>query len=1131
MRRSMAVPFYTIQQRCMPHCKGCLMTIPFTTDDLTRWFDEWTLEKGERCLPGVRNLQLQGTLLTAEVKGTAKQPYEVVIDLHASTRTARSRLQGYCGCPVGANCKHMAAVLITAMLDLEDEQDDLVSTATVADIPPRPPLLATLSRWQADHTPVKTRRTHGIAFDLAVHRYRPLILVRRTRHAADGSVASEKPLDITPDVFLEPARYLTQADTALLAQLWLLQHGKLQGPQMDLSALLAQIVVSGRGWVLGGTHQEPVAAQMGPPRTGTLAWKQAGNQGTLLPTPTLQVEGGAEGMVLGACACYLDPATGEVGALSLNVSGQDADAFLSLPPLLPSEEPVVAQMLQQIDPALPRPGADSALPVLQITAMTPVLRLHSVEYRPAWLGRRDPSQWIDMATVAFEYDDHVRLLDDPSMFVHDANHQLCLLPRDLAEEARREAELRTAQLHRDREPRAVLDGAGPPFALRSFDWTRFLLEDAPRLEALGWRIEPDDDFRHRITLVDDIALEVLPDSTGEGWFDLALDVQVNDRSVPLAPLLQQLLQTDPRWVRGQLDAIDDDERILLSATDNTRLVFRAGRLKPVIALLADLFGPRDAPLRVSARDRGRLRALQDDARLQFKDRKDTRAMVQRLLEGPAMTAVSPPTGLAATLRPYQLEGLAWLQYLRQQNLGGVLADDMGLGKTLQTLAHVMLEKESGRLDRPALVVLPTSLLHNWQSEAARFAPGLRVLALHGSGREGRFAQIAEHDLVLTTYPLLWRDEEALQKHRYHLLILDEAQQVKNPKSRAAVTLRTLQARHRLCLTGTPLENHLGELWTHFDFLLPGLLGSEKQFNQHWRHPIERGTDRQRAQLLAQRLRPFMLRRRKDQVATELPAKTLITRTVALEGGQRDLYETVRAAMEKKVRDAIASNGLAKSHIVVLDALLKLRQVCCDPRLLPGDKDTRSAGSAKLDLLRDMLPELVEEGRRILLFSQFTSMLALIGQLLDELGLAHVQLTGDTKDRATPVQQFMQGQVPIFLISLKAGGVGLNLTAADTVIHFDPWWNPAAENQATDRAHRIGQEQPVFVYKLIAAGSIEERIAELQERKAALAASILEGGAATGPRFNDADLEALLAPLPGVVPKRGKGRRRENDSHT
>lgn len=818
--------------------------------------------------------------------------------------------------------------------------------------------------------------------------------------------------------------------------------------------------------------------------------------------------------------------------LDLDASARTPHSPLQSRCTCPADQPcehVAAVLLAALETSLQgapgplRPASNPTLPTLQIQAMTPILHLHSMEYRPAWLTERDPSQWLDVATVAFEYDEHVRFLDEPSLFVHGVEGQLYLLPRDLPGEARREAELNSVHLHRERQPRIVLDGGGPLFELRSFDWTRFLLEDVLRLEALGWKIETDDAFRHRITRVEEIDLDVRSVSTDSAAFDLALTIDVDGRSIALVPLLQGVLQSDPRWLRGQLDAIGDDENVLLTTAGNERLALRAGRLKPVIALLADLFGDRGQPLRLLANDRGRLQALQEAAQLRLHSSDDTRARVQRLLDAPAMTAVPAPQGLRATLRSYQLEGLSWLQYLRQQGLGGVLADDMGLGKTLQTLAHLLVEKQSGRLDRPALLVVPTSLLHNWQSEAARFTPDLRVLALHGPARDTQFDAIAAHDLILTTYPLLWRDEQALQAHSYHLLILDEAQQVKNPRSRAAATLRTLQARHRLCLTGTPLENHLGELWTQFDFLLPGLLGSEKQFNQHWRHPIERGSDRRRAQLLAQRMRPFILRRRKDQVASELPPKTLITRTVAMEGGQRELYETVRAAMEKQVRDAINGSGLARNHIVVLDALLKLRQVCCDPRLLPGGTPARTAGSAKLDLLREMLPSMVEEGRRILLFSQFTGMLTLIAQALDALGLAYVTLTGDTQNRVTPVQRFMQGEVPIFLISLKAGGVGLNLTAADTVIHYDPWWNPAAEDQATDRAHRIGQNQPVFVYKLIAAGSIEERIAELQQRKASLAETILEGAGSSGPRFNDEDLEALLAPLPGVTPKAKRGR--------
>ncbi|MDP3288542.1 MAG: DEAD/DEAH box helicase, partial [Methyloversatilis sp.] len=486
--------------------------------------------------------------------------------------------------------------------------------------------------------------------------------------------------------------------------------------------------------------------------------------------------------------------------------------------------------------------------------------------------------------------------------------------------------------------------------------------------------------------------------------------------------------------------------------------------------------------------------------------------VERLRGMRGVAPVAEPEGFGITLLPYQRDGLAWLQHLRAHDLGGILADDMGLGKTAQALAHLLTEKLAGRLDRPALVVLPTSLVFNWQREAERFAPQLSVLKLHGADRSALFNQIPQHDVCLTTYPLLWRDHEKLAAHDYHLLILDEAQTVKNTGSQAAKAVRLLRARHRLCLTGTPMENHLGELWAQFDFLLPGFLGESKDFTRSWRTPIEKHGDLIRRELLARRVAPFILRRRKDDVAKELPPKTEVLRTVELTGRQRDLYETVRVAMDKRVREEIASRGFARSRIVILDALLKLRQVCCDPRLLKTDAALRVKERAKLDLLMDMLENLLAEGRKVLVFSQFTAMLDLIKTELDDAGIGSVMLTGDTTHREAVVRRFQEGTVPVFLISLKAGGVGLNLTNADTVIHYDPWWNPAAENQASDRAHRIGQDKPVFVYKLIVAGSIEERIVALQEKKAALAEGILGNDEAALEKFGETDLAALFEPL-------------------
>ncbi|PWU06248.1 MAG: helicase, partial [Verrucomicrobia bacterium] len=481
--------------------------------------------------------------------------------------------------------------------------------------------------------------------------------------------------------------------------------------------------------------------------------------------------------------------------------------------------------------------------------------------------------------------------------------------------------------------------------------------------------------------------------------------------------------------------------------------------------------------------------------------------------GPDIRDVPLPEGLQAKLRPYQQQGLNWMQFLRENNLSGVLADDMGLGKTIQTLAHILVEKEQGRLDCPTLVVVPTTLINNWREEVRRFTPDLKVIDLYGPERKNRFDQIERSDIVLTTYALLWRDQEVLAKAAYHLLVLDEAQYVKNVATRTAKIIRKLEARHRLCLSGTPLENHLGELWAQFDFLLPGFLGSHRDFTTYWRNPIEKGNDTLRLDLLSRRIRPFILRRCKEQVARELPDKTIIVQMVELEGAQRNFYETVRIAMQEKVRAAINAKGFARSHIMILEALLKLRQVCCDPRLVKLKQAGRiKKESAKLKLLLNMLPEMVQEGRKILLFSQFTEMLALIAGALKNVCLPYVTLTGDTTDRVTPIQQFQSGKVPIFLISLKAGGVGLNLTAADVVIHYDPWWNPAVENQATDRAHRIGQNKPVFVYKLIVNGSIEEKIIAMQQKKALLAEAVLSANNARGGRFSEKDLEALFEPI-------------------
>ncbi len=688
----------------------------------------------------------------------------------------------------------------------------------------------------------------------------------------------------------------------------------------------------------------------------------------------------------------------------------------------------------------------------------------------------------------------------------------------------------------------------------------FWAEQVPRMQDQGWSVVVRPGFAHESVPVQRWKLIIAPDTgevlgkelagpvgprerpvqklqlpAREGAWLLSLGIEIDGETLDLAPMLADLLKRDARWlIARRMARIDDLEIISLRAPGGRRIDAPAGPLKAIVGAMVDLLTDPERnqrkdgdPLRLGAWETRRLEALRAglvqvhrvDASNDWQLQGDIglSQLAKRLKAIGTPQPVPPPQGLQVQLRPYQLEGLAWLQYLRAQGLGGILADDMGLGKTAQALAHILVEKEAGRLTRPALVVLPTSLLFNWQAEAQRMAPGLRLLALHGPDRGKLFAEVAEHDLVLTTYPLLWRDVEALAAQSFHLLILDEAQMVKNAGSRSARALRRLQAPHLLCLTGTPLENHLGELWAQFDFLMPGFLGDVRSFNARWRKPIEENGETLRAQLLSQRVRPFILRRRKQDVATELPPRTEVIQRVQLQGKQRELYEAVRATADKQVRRVLERESFDGAQITILDALLKLRQVCCDPRLVKGSKTSAGMERAKLELLADMLPALVAEGRRVLVFSQFTEMLNLVAGQLQALELPFLSLTGETppRQRGAVVRQFQaqdETSPPILLVSLKAGGVGLNLTAADTVIHMDPWWNPAVEEQATARAHRIGQDQPVFVYKLVVEGSIEERMLELQARKAALAQGVLGHDGEGAVKFSEADLHALLAPL-------------------
>ncbi len=1030
-----------------------------------------------------------GLWIVSQVEGGRVYAQEIHLRRHARGL----EIDGECSCPVGYNCKHVAAVLILLTMASEqparlDAVEQWLSGLVHDDAAPLRPgddvLLYRLAPDPNDDT----------ALLLELHRARV-----RKNGTGYGKSRTLSRYDISGLQYNRLSRPVDREVLPLIETMMGYQYRQLQLRDAAGAVVLSKAARSGRlHWL-----------DMGSP---ALAWSQARSlvaawhkeEGKLRLHLDTEPPGGRP-LALDP-PLYFDQAQGLVGPLQLDagLDRRQLAALLKAPPIPMDAARRLSVQLVQRFPQLPLPLPAEITEVAVREPALPVVSLGGLSAGPANPDR----PVVHTAVLTFAYGAHrlapsadaqARLADDSRLY---------RIERDPAVERAAEARLIDAGLCNlgfDDAAVFVMPAETPLQSVRR--WRTFVQDIVPALEHEGWRIERDGSFA--LDFVQAQAIEASIDDQGD-WFGLQLGIDVDGHRVDLAPLLADLL--------GRIDSpesLPDDEMLLLELDDSRWLELPSARVKPLLNTLFQLFDRAsdnsDEGLRLSRMDAAQLDAL-DGVVDRWQGGDAVRALGARLAELSAIAPVEPPAGLKATLRDYQRRGLDWLQFLREFGFGGILADDMGLGKTVQTLAHLLVEKAAGRLTAPALIVAPTSLMANWRHEAKRFAPALSVLTLQGPQRRQHFADITRHDLVLTTYPLLPRDEDALKAHDYHALILDEAQTIKNPRAKAAQVARALRANHRLCLTGTPMENHLGELWSLFHFLAPGYLGDDRQFKRLFRTPIERDGDLHRRERLQRRIAPFLLRRTKQEVASELPEKTVITRTVGFEREQAELYEGVRAAMDKKISDALANKGLARSHITILDALLKLRQICCDPRLVKLEQAKKVARSAKLELLLQMLPELLDEGRRVLLFSQFTSMLKLIEHELDVLGIGYSKLTGQTRKREQAIERFRSGEVPLFLISLKAGGVGLNLTEADTVIHYDPWWNPAVENQATDRAHRIGQTNKVFVYKLVTEDTVEEKILALQARKAALAEGVYGRAAGDGLQFNEDDLRELLRPL-------------------
>jgi superfamily II DNA or RNA helicase len=1054
--------------------------------------------------------------ISATVSGSSGRVYEVRIELLDDAQ-GQYEIDAECSCPVEFNCKHAVAALLQVLHHahggLEVRSEDPVAgwlgalkTASRAGPGPEDDPLPKDVSFRLIYIlepHALPRNPHGLR--ACAHKVR---LLKRGGYGKAGVFALERAVE-----GFAAHNFIRRCDrdiAQLLIErtpLYHYEHGHGYALRRELGELaLRKMLASGRcHW----REKDTPALGPAPPRELRFQW-EAMDDGRRLKA---HLQPPARHIVRIEGFWYADLERLEVGRLVHPHLSPGQVASLLQAPVIPDHrlEEVARQLLTEApEYELPLP-AGLELEHIRIEGETPVphLLLHSREERSE---RAEPRRF-HCARLGFDYGP-VRLEEPGTQTLVQGDKRLYHVQRDHEAEQAAMERLSALGLRLNQAGDRHLDWIIPAGTLAdsAWRWHEFLEHALPGLREQGWGVEIDASFHLSFQEADDWHGEL--QEQGNDWFALTLGVELDGERINLLPVLVDLLAQagDPAQLRARLQA---QSHILMPIAEHRWLKIPSARLLPIFDTLVELYDhePLDKDGRlVLARSQGaQLGDLLNDPQLQWSGAEELRRLGERLRQFEGIRPAATPPGFRAQLRPYQSQGLGWLGFLREFGFHGVLADDMGLGKTVQTLAHLLAQRQEVHPSRPSLIIAPTSLMGNWRREAAQFAPELRVLVLHGAERHRHFPSIADHDLVLTTYPLLRRDRDRLLEHRFHYIVLDEAQAIKNPKSQTTQIVYQLQGEHRLCLTGTPMENHLGELWSMFHFLMPGYLGGLQRFNRLFRIPIERLDDDTRRDALRQRLRPFLLRRSKAEVASDLPEKTEIVRTVSLQGAQRDLYETIRLAMDKKLRREIGNKGLARSHIMILDALLKLRQVCCDPRLLSLPQAKKVKQSAKLELLMDLLPEMIEEGRKILLFSQFTQMLGLIETELQGRDIDYAKLTGQTRRRDETIARFQEGEVPVFLISLKAGGVGLNLTAADTVIHYDPWWNPAVENQATDRAHRIGQDKAVFVYKLITEETVEDKIIALQQQKQALAEAIYTG-AQRGSRLTAEDLQALLQPL-------------------
>ncbi len=1109
-------------------------------------------------------------LIEGDVQGSARHPYELSIEVKRSADGRVLEWDSDCTCPVGYQCKHGVALMIKAaykgfqLLGADAQPLSAAKPASPEQLESQRQVLearvreiarieseAQVTRWldELDRADSHPKAGHAPVYSANYARAKPVVrdeqflyLLSVTNQQGPkpqlqleavvsytkvtGGWAKAKPLKFQPERGQPIFDQASAADHDVLQLMRAMpsvssgyyysygNHAKVT-PDGNFGVILLEKAAStGRLFVGDGKGQALKEAHWGPPLAVQWEWHEVTPANATESSWALRAKLGNANfrLCLNNPPLYLDSASGQCGLAEVQgMSMGQVSVLLRTPPLkaeaLKKHQVDLAQRLGPV----PLPPVLEALTTLTGITPKPCLHLKAVA------AEHVTKDGLMLANLSFDYAGHRGwwVGQGTTVLINDGQTR-CMLHRDPQTEL--EAIMRLRDLGLVADGRGTFGIAGEH---SQQPWLQWADHDYAPLREAGFELTLDESLDDWISRADTLAVDLSAHGDDEAtspWFDLSLGMEINGQRHNILPWLPELIATA---AQSPLDAEtglpDIPPFVYLRDPKGGFIRLPTESLKPWLGALLELVGDRSHDFSGDSLKLSKFDALRTTAALGegavWDGSSHLREMVQRLSGRAELPEVALPKSVNASLRPYQHQGVNWLQFLREYGLAGILADDMGLGKTLQTLAHIQVEKDAGRLTHPALIIAPVSLMGNWQREAARFCPDLRSLVLHGQGRHEVADSMGEHDIVIAPYSLLHRDRERWLQAKWHLVVLDEAQNIKNANTNAAQVVTELQTQHRLCLSGTPMENHLGEIWSLFHFLMPGFLGSQKRFTELFRIPIEKRGDPEALRQLRARITPFMLRRTKAVVADELPPKVETVMRVELSGKQADLYETIRLGMEKTVREALNTKGLAKSQITILDALLKLRQVCCDPHLLKLDAAKKVKSSAKLEQLMEMIPEMLSEGRRILLFSQFTSMLTLIEAELLKRDIKWVKLTGQSQKRDALIEQFTSGTVPLFLISLKAGGVGLNLPQADTVIHYDPWWNPAVENQATDRAHRIGQTQSVWVVKLVAQGTIEERILALQERKAALAESMYSGSVGRKqPLFSEGDLAELLKPL-------------------